>query len=258
MLLDQNPSLLSIPALGNTGTTICINLKHGDDVEAAGKAVSGYRGHMKAAGDSDPKKKAESLRSTEWLAHFHYIRGEMERVLELVPEDGGTTVLDGLADYKKKKRLVEDKGKYDVRTLDDGREIPLTKGDVEALESGIGNALESGIGKALAGELDYDGLRGVLETAKERGVDCGSALDYISELVALERKLKEEKTPEGKIKTGDDIAKAMGSLKSALEKTVTNGKDLLKYPLGPRAVYRKAMTDAWETVKKLMNGYKAG
>ncbi|RKY12778.1 MAG: hypothetical protein DRP65_00215 [Planctomycetota bacterium] len=40
VLLDQNPSLLTIPALGNTGVTICMNLKHGDDVEAAGKALT--------------------------------------------------------------------------------------------------------------------------------------------------------------------------------------------------------------------------
>ena len=40
ILLDQNPSLLSVPALGNTGTTICLNLKHGDDVKAAGKALT--------------------------------------------------------------------------------------------------------------------------------------------------------------------------------------------------------------------------
>jgi len=40
ILLDQNPSLLTIPALGNTGVSICLNLKHGDDVEAAGKALT--------------------------------------------------------------------------------------------------------------------------------------------------------------------------------------------------------------------------
>lgn len=40
VLLDQNPSLLTVPALGNTGVTICLNLKHGDDVEAAGKAMT--------------------------------------------------------------------------------------------------------------------------------------------------------------------------------------------------------------------------
>jgi DNA-binding MarR family transcriptional regulator len=40
ILLDQSPSLLSTPALGNTGATICLNLKHGDDVEAAGKALT--------------------------------------------------------------------------------------------------------------------------------------------------------------------------------------------------------------------------
>lgn len=39
VLLDQNPSLLSVPALGNTATTICLNLKHSDDVEAAGRAL---------------------------------------------------------------------------------------------------------------------------------------------------------------------------------------------------------------------------
>jgi len=40
VLLDQNPSLLTIPALGNTGVTVCLNLKHGDDVEAARKALT--------------------------------------------------------------------------------------------------------------------------------------------------------------------------------------------------------------------------
>jgi len=40
VLLDQNPSMLSIPALGNTGTTICLNLKHGDDLKAAGKSLT--------------------------------------------------------------------------------------------------------------------------------------------------------------------------------------------------------------------------
>jgi hypothetical protein len=40
ILLDQNPCLMSVPSLGNTGITICLNLKHGDDVEAAGKALT--------------------------------------------------------------------------------------------------------------------------------------------------------------------------------------------------------------------------
>jgi len=40
VLPDQNPSLMSTPALGNTGVTICPNLKHGDDVDAAGKALT--------------------------------------------------------------------------------------------------------------------------------------------------------------------------------------------------------------------------
>jgi len=40
VLLDQNPSLLSIPSLGNTGVTIALNLKHWTDIEAAGKALT--------------------------------------------------------------------------------------------------------------------------------------------------------------------------------------------------------------------------
>jgi len=40
ILLDQNPSMLTTPALGNTGVTICLNLKHADDLEAAGKALT--------------------------------------------------------------------------------------------------------------------------------------------------------------------------------------------------------------------------
>lgn len=40
VLLDQNPSLLSIPVLGNCGTTIALNLKHMSDVDAAGKTLT--------------------------------------------------------------------------------------------------------------------------------------------------------------------------------------------------------------------------
>ncbi|MBN2331036.1 MAG: ATP-binding protein [Candidatus Aenigmarchaeota archaeon] len=40
VLLDQNPSLLTTPALGNTGVTICLNLKHANDVAAAGKSLT--------------------------------------------------------------------------------------------------------------------------------------------------------------------------------------------------------------------------
>jgi DNA-binding MarR family transcriptional regulator len=40
ILLDQNPSLLTTPSLGNTGVTICLNLKHADDVAAAAKALT--------------------------------------------------------------------------------------------------------------------------------------------------------------------------------------------------------------------------
>ncbi|MEW6063395.1 MAG: DUF87 domain-containing protein [Nanoarchaeota archaeon] len=39
ILIDQHPSLISIPALGNTFTTICLNLKHKDDVEMASKVL---------------------------------------------------------------------------------------------------------------------------------------------------------------------------------------------------------------------------
>jgi len=40
ILLDQNPSLLSTPAMGNTGITIALNLKHMNDVMSAGKALT--------------------------------------------------------------------------------------------------------------------------------------------------------------------------------------------------------------------------
>lgn len=39
VLVDQHPSLISIPALGNTYTTICMNLKHRSDVNAIGAAM---------------------------------------------------------------------------------------------------------------------------------------------------------------------------------------------------------------------------
>jgi hypothetical protein len=40
VLLDQNPSLLSIPVLGNCGTMIALNLRHMSDADAAGKALT--------------------------------------------------------------------------------------------------------------------------------------------------------------------------------------------------------------------------
>ncbi|MFC1735522.1 ATP-binding protein [Candidatus Hydrogenedentota bacterium] len=39
VLVDQHPSLISIPALGNTYTTIAMNLKHKSDVSAIGAAM---------------------------------------------------------------------------------------------------------------------------------------------------------------------------------------------------------------------------
>ena len=39
IFLDQHPSLVSIPALGNSYCTIAMNLKHGNDVSALGRAM---------------------------------------------------------------------------------------------------------------------------------------------------------------------------------------------------------------------------
>jgi len=39
VILDQHPSQISLPALGNTYTTICLNLKHSKDVSAMGQAM---------------------------------------------------------------------------------------------------------------------------------------------------------------------------------------------------------------------------
>lgn len=39
ILIDQHPSLVSLPALGNTYTTICFNLKTKQDIEAASKCL---------------------------------------------------------------------------------------------------------------------------------------------------------------------------------------------------------------------------
>lgn len=39
VLVDQHPSLISVPALGNTYTTIAMNLKHRSDVNAVGAAM---------------------------------------------------------------------------------------------------------------------------------------------------------------------------------------------------------------------------
>lgn len=54
VLMDQNPSLLSTPALGNCGTCVVLNLRHGDDIEAAGKALASPRSKW----DSIPKLSA--------------------------------------------------------------------------------------------------------------------------------------------------------------------------------------------------------
>jgi len=39
VLVDQHPSLISVPALGNTYTTIAMNLRHRSDVNAVGGAM---------------------------------------------------------------------------------------------------------------------------------------------------------------------------------------------------------------------------
>jgi len=39
VIIDQHPSLISVPALGNTFTTICMNLKHKDDIDMASKVL---------------------------------------------------------------------------------------------------------------------------------------------------------------------------------------------------------------------------
>ena len=39
VLFDQHPSQISLPALGNTYTTICLNLKHGKDVSTMAQAM---------------------------------------------------------------------------------------------------------------------------------------------------------------------------------------------------------------------------
>jgi hypothetical protein len=51
ILLDQHPSLISKPALGNTGTTICMNLKHADDVRAAADAMQLFGEDRKCLGE---------------------------------------------------------------------------------------------------------------------------------------------------------------------------------------------------------------
>ena len=39
ILIDQHPSLISIPSLGNTYCTIAMNLKHGRDINTIGEAM---------------------------------------------------------------------------------------------------------------------------------------------------------------------------------------------------------------------------
>jgi len=39
IILDQHPSLISLPAMGNTYTTICFNLKHKKDIGAMGQCM---------------------------------------------------------------------------------------------------------------------------------------------------------------------------------------------------------------------------
>lgn len=51
ILIDQHPSLISKPALGNTYTTIAMNLKHRDDVRAASNAMLLGRGEQEYLGE---------------------------------------------------------------------------------------------------------------------------------------------------------------------------------------------------------------
>ena len=51
ILIDQHPSLISKPALGNTYTTIAMNLKHKDDVMGASNAMLLGRGEQEYLGE---------------------------------------------------------------------------------------------------------------------------------------------------------------------------------------------------------------
>jgi len=51
ILIDQHPSLISKPALGNTYTTIAMNLKHRDDVRGASNAMLLGRGEQEYLGE---------------------------------------------------------------------------------------------------------------------------------------------------------------------------------------------------------------
>lgn len=81
VLLDQNPSLLSVPALGNTATTICLNLKHANDLEAAGKALTLPRAEWEHIGRLPVGQaivKVASRHPTPFLVQFPLWTGSAE------------------------------------------------------------------------------------------------------------------------------------------------------------------------------------
>ncbi len=96
VLLDQNPSLLSVPALGNTGTTFCMNLKHGDDIAAAGKSLSLPREDWENIGKL-PMGQAIVRVQGRWPKPFLVRVPEFERrpdnAPESVPDTDGTDSL---------------------------------------------------------------------------------------------------------------------------------------------------------------------
>jgi len=69
IVIDQHPSQIAVTAQGNTATTICLNLKHADDVRAASNAI-GLQGDQRRVIGEIPVGTAVARVQGRWRAPF--------------------------------------------------------------------------------------------------------------------------------------------------------------------------------------------
>jgi len=118
ILIDQHPSLISKPALGNTYTTIAMNLKHRDDVRAASNAMLLGRGEHEYLGELEVGSGIVKLQGRwfrPFLVKFPLVsvsKGsitdeELRKKMEQLLGSNQTGVLEGVLSAIKAKKVPD-------------------------------------------------------------------------------------------------------------------------------------------------------
>jgi hypothetical protein len=120
VILDQHPSQISLPALGNTYTTLCLNLKHSKDVSAMGQAMLLDSGERDILGNLEVGQAAVKLQG----------RATRPFLIEIpeFPLRKGTVTDEQVANRMKGKvsRILLDAEQFNVETIEATSELLST------------------------------------------------------------------------------------------------------------------------------------